>query len=59
MPECESCGDDLTKQDKNTAGHYRERCQECIDAESRDIDESARRPPAQWLAEEPTPEGWE
>lgn len=30
MSECDDCGEPLTDRDKNSAGHYRDRCLECI-----------------------------
>jgi hypothetical protein len=31
MPECERCGDDLVDdRDKNSAGHWRDRCIPCM-----------------------------
>jgi len=33
-PTCDACGDALTDADKNTAGHYRDRCLECIAADA-------------------------
>ena len=30
MSECERCGTALTNADKNSAGHYRDRCTDCL-----------------------------
>jgi len=54
VPECD-CGTEITT--KNAAGHYRDRCAECIDDAAPDVGRE-RRDPATWLAEEDAPEGW-
>jgi len=30
MATCENCGNQLTDRDKNEAGHFRDRCMDCI-----------------------------
>ena len=35
MAECDECGAELTDADKNEAGHYRDRCMDCIRSTAR------------------------
>jgi hypothetical protein len=32
MSTCEACGSDLQERDKDTMGHYRSKCMDCINA---------------------------
>jgi len=50
MSNCERCGDEV--QTKNSAGHYRDHCEECIQELSAGVDRSERRDPDTFLREE-------
>ena len=58
MTKCDRCGEDLTDEDKDNRGWFRDHCRDCISDLAWDINTSERREPAQWLNETPTPEGF-
>jgi hypothetical protein len=50
MGDCERCGGDV--EGKNSMGHYRDRCMDCLSELSAGVDRSERRDPDTFLREE-------
>jgi hypothetical protein len=50
MGDCAECGSEVDN--KNSAGHYRDKCLECIEQASAGVDRSDRRDPDTFLREE-------
>lgn len=45
LPDCERCGDAMSAANKNTAGHYRDKCWSCIRAVAAPEDPRREEPP--------------
>jgi hypothetical protein len=50
MGDCAECGAEV--QNKNSAGHYRDKCWSCIEDASAGVDRDERRDPDTFLREE-------